>query len=81
MRADLGRLREDFVFEVAIPGASTTLVLRDGFVTAEFIDLARTENRTPAEEMGLDELKADLCARIMAEPADRVYDEVGTGPT
>ena len=80
VRADLGRLREDFVFEVAVPGASTTLVLRDGFVTAEFIDLARTDNRSATQEAQLDVLKADLCAKIMAEPAERVY-EASTGPS
>ena len=81
VRADLGRLREDFVFEVAVPGASTTLALRDGFVTAAFIDLARTDNRSAAQEARLDELKADLCARIMAEPAERVYEEVPARPS
>ena len=46
VRSDLGRLREDFVFVVSIGEQTATLLLRDGFVTDEFIDLARTENRT-----------------------------------
>src|ERR1700756_1933217 len=45
VRADRGRLLEDFVFVVEINGRSTTLLLREGFVTDEFIDLARAENR------------------------------------
>ena len=81
VRAELGRLREDFVFEVARPGRLDHTALRDGFVTAEFIDLARTENRSAAQEARLDELKADLCAGIMAEPAERVYDEVPAQPS
>lgn len=74
VRADLGRLREDFVFEVSLDDRSATLVLRDGFVTAEFIDLARTENRTDHQEQRLDELKAVLAQRVMGAPADEVYD-------
>ena len=38
------------------------LLLRDGFVTEEFIDLARTESRTAEQESRLDELKAQLRA-------------------
>jgi hypothetical protein len=45
VRADRGRLLEDFVFEVGIGGKAVTL-LRDGFVTDEFLDLARSEHRT-----------------------------------
>ncbi len=78
VRSDLGRLREDFVFQVATPDASTILTLHDGYVTADFIDLARIKNRSVAQEHRLDALKADLCARIMAEPAERVYEEVST---
>jgi hypothetical protein len=74
VRSDLGRLREDFVFEVSTGNQSVTLLLRGGFVTDEFIDLARTENRTDAQEQRLDELKAQLAKRIMAAPAAGVYD-------
>jgi hypothetical protein len=74
VRPDLGRLREDFVFEVTIGDRTATLLLRDGFVTDEFIDLARTENRSDAQEQHLDVLKAQLAQRVMAEPASQVYD-------
>jgi len=76
VRSDLGRLREDFVFTVDIDAGSVTLVLRDGFVTEEFIDLARTPDRTPKQEHHLDELKAQLAARILATPAAGLYDIV-----
>ena len=56
VRSDRGRLLEDFVFEVAVGDKTATLLLRDGFVTDEFIDLARTENRTAEQERRLDEL-------------------------
>lgn len=73
-RPDRGRLLEDFVFEVRIGESAVTLLLRDGFVTDEFIDLARAQNRTDAQERRLDELKAQLAQRIMAAPAAEVYD-------
>jgi len=74
VRADRGRLLEDFVFAVTIGEQTATLLLRDGFVTDEFIDLARAENRSDAEERRLDELKAQLAQRVMATPAAEVYD-------
>ena len=74
VRADRGRLLEDFVFAVTIGEQTATLLLRDGFVTDEFIDLARTENRSDAQEVRLDELKALLAQRVMATPAVEVFD-------
>jgi hypothetical protein len=76
LRPDQGRLREDFVFEVAIGNRAVTLVLRDGFVTDEFIDLARTHNRSETQERDLDALKARLAQRVMATPAAAVFDVV-----
>jgi len=74
VRTDRGRLVEDFVFELTIGGHSVTLLLRDGFVTAEFIDLARTERRTEAQEEHLDELKARLARHVVGTPAADVFD-------
>jgi len=51
-----------------------TLTLRDGFVTAEFIDLARTEPRTAGQERRLDRLKTELAERLIARPASEVFD-------
>jgi hypothetical protein len=73
VRADRGRLLEDFVFMVEVGGRTATLLLRDGFVTDEFIDLARAEHRTDAQEQRLDDLKAQLAQRVMAAPAAEVY--------
>jgi hypothetical protein len=72
--SDLGRLREDFVFVVTIGERAATLLLRDGFVTDEFIDVARTQDRTSEQERRLDELKAQLAQRVMAAPAADVFD-------
>jgi hypothetical protein len=73
LRADRGRLLEDFVFEVSIDGRSTTLLLRDGYVTDEFIDLARTPSRTPDQDHRFVSVKADLAHRLMSIPAYDVY--------
>ncbi len=74
LRNDRGRLLEDFVFEVSIGDRTATLLLRDGFVHDEFIDLARTDNRTVEQESRLDELKAELAQRVMAASAADVFD-------
>lgn len=74
LRPDIGRLREDFVFEVGLGLSAVTLVLREGFVTDQFIDLARTEERTEQQEAKLDELKQSLAQSLMAEPAVDVFD-------
>jgi hypothetical protein len=74
VRADRGRLLEDFVFVVGIADRTATLLLRDGFVSEEFIDLARTEDRTEAQERRLDDLKARLASRVIGAPAAHVFD-------
>jgi hypothetical protein len=76
VRSDRGRLLEDFVFEVTVGDRTATLVLRDGFVTEEFIDLARRENRTAAQEQRLGELKAELATKVMSSAAADLFDDV-----
>jgi hypothetical protein len=73
-RPELGRLRQSFVFEVGVGDHTVTLVLRDGFVTEEFLALATKSERTDAEEARLDALKAELARQVMAARADEVYD-------
>jgi len=73
-RPDRGRLLQSFVFQVSIAGRVATLLLRKGFVTAEFIDLAGKSDRNQTEEARLDQLKAELAQRVLAAPAEDVYD-------
>ena len=73
-RPDRGRLLQSFVFQVIIAGRTATLLLRKGFVSAEFINLAGKSDRSQAEEARLDQLKADLAQQILAAPAEDVYD-------
>jgi hypothetical protein len=74
VRSDRGRLVEDFVFEVTIGNRTTTLLLRDGFVTDEFLDLARSENRSDAQEQRLDVLKAQLAQQVLSSRTREVFD-------
>ena len=73
-RPERGRALERFVFRLGYRDERVTLLLREGFVTDEFIDLARTENRTADQERHLDVLKRELAERVMARRADEVYD-------
>ena len=77
VRSDLGRLREDFVFVVTVGDRTATLLLRDGYVTDEFIDLARAENRTDEQERRLDDLKARLAQLVMSAASVDVVDLLG----
>jgi hypothetical protein len=72
-RPERGRTLERFVFRLTYRDRSVTLQLREGFVTEEFIDLARTEDRDAEQERRLDTLKQEMAERVMARAADEVY--------
>jgi len=72
-RPERGRALERFVFRVDYRRRSVTLAIREGFVTDEFIGLARKE-RTPEEEALLDRLKLEMADRVMSSPAGEVYE-------
>jgi hypothetical protein len=73
-RPDRGRTVASFVFDVGLDQRSVTLLLREGFVTDEFIDLAGKDSRTDDEEGHLDVLKAQLAEAVMAADAADVYE-------
>ncbi|MEA2361757.1 MAG: hypothetical protein QOD71_902 [Thermoleophilaceae bacterium] len=73
-RPERGRTLERFVFRLAYRERRVTLALREGFVTEEFIDLARAEERTVEGERRLDVLKREMADRLLARPAGEVYD-------
>jgi hypothetical protein len=62
------------VFRLRYREREATLILREGFVTEEFIDLARSERRSDEQERRLDTLKREMAARVLAPPADEVYE-------
>jgi hypothetical protein len=73
-RPERGRVLERFVFRVGYRGRRVELLLREGIVTEEFIDLARTDGRTADQERRLDRLKRELAERAIARDAAEVYD-------
>lgn len=73
-RPEHGRARERFVFHLSCRDREVTLFLREGYVTDEFIDLARTDNRSAEEEARLSVLKQEMSDLVMAAPAEDVYD-------
>ncbi len=73
-RPDRGRLLQRFVFQVSIKSRAATLLMRPGFITAEFFELAGKAERDHAEEAHLDELKGQLAHRILAASAEDVYE-------
>jgi hypothetical protein len=72
-RPERGTALERFAFRVDYRGRSVTLAIRDGFVTDEFIGLAR-KDRSPEEDALLDRLKLEMADRVMSSPAPAVYD-------
>jgi hypothetical protein len=73
-RPERGRLLERFVFRVAAGGPPVTVLLRDGFVTEEFLDLARAATRDTGQDRRLTALKQQLADRVMAAPADALFE-------
>jgi hypothetical protein len=79
-RPERGTALEAFVFRLVYRDRSATLAVREGFVTDEFIALARTERRDADQERRLDALKRAMADRVLAHPASEVYDaHVGAG--
>jgi hypothetical protein len=75
-RPERGRACERFVFCLRSGGRAVTVALRPGYVTEEFIELTRREDRTAPEERRLTTMKAEMAARVMRSPAAEVYEVV-----
>jgi hypothetical protein len=78
-RPEYGRARERFVFRLRSGEHLVTVALRPGFVTDEFIELTRRDDRTASDEHRLTGMKAEMAARVMAAPASDVYEVDPTG--
>jgi hypothetical protein len=79
-RPELGRVRARYVFRWTYRDRTVTLQIRDGFVTDEFITLARTPNRSEVQEAHLAVLKQEMADRLLAVPPDEVYDVTEAQP-
>jgi len=73
-RPELGRASERFVFRLSYRSRVVTLAVREGFVTEEFIDLARKDPRTADDEEHLDALKQAMADLVMSSTAGEVYE-------
>ncbi|MGI8557817.1 MAG: hypothetical protein ACR2ND_05845 [Solirubrobacteraceae bacterium] len=74
-RPERGVALERFVFELSYRGESRTLVLRDdGYVSEEFIALAREPARSEPQELLLRRMKREMAERVMSARAADVYD-------
>lgn len=73
-RPELGFARERFVFVLAHAGQEISLAIRPAFVTDAFVALARTESRSAEQEDELTRLKSELADRVLAAPAEAVFD-------
>jgi hypothetical protein len=73
-RPVLGSTRARFVFRLGYRSRIATLVLRSGFVTEEFLDLADRETRAPQQQARLTQLKQEMATRVMSASATEIYD-------
>ena len=75
-RPERGRAMERFVFELTYRDRSATLIVREGIVPDEFIELARTDPRSEEQDARFAQVKLDMVAHVMSLPAEEVYDVV-----
>ncbi len=75
-RPERGRTLERYVFRLAYRDRTLTLLIRDGIVREEFIELARKEGRTAEQDARLETLKQDMADRLLARSAIEAYDVV-----
>jgi hypothetical protein len=73
-RPERGRALERFVFRIGHRKSAVTLIVREGYVTHEFIELARRQRPTSEERRQLAVLKREMADRVMAARAIDVYD-------
>ncbi|CAN5171201.1 hypothetical protein BH20ACT16_BH20ACT16_06400 [soil metagenome] len=73
-RPERGREIERFVFQVSLGDRAVTLLLCEGFVMAEFIDLARKDGLSDDEKARLEVLKAELAERVIGADANDLFD-------
>jgi hypothetical protein len=75
-RPERGLALERFVFRLGHRDRAVTLILREGYVTEEFIVLTRRDDRTSEDERRLERWKLEMAERVMAASAAEVYSAV-----
>jgi hypothetical protein len=75
-RPERGPTLERFAFRLGHRGRAVTLLVREGYVPGELVELAGRERRSAAETARLDALKREMSDRVLAHAAADVYDVV-----
>lgn len=73
-RPERGTTLERYVFRLAYRDSTVTLLIREGIVRDEFIELSRKSGRTAEEEAHLATLKQDMADRLLTRSATDAYD-------
>ncbi len=73
-RPERGTTLERYVFVLTYRAIAVALTIRHGYVTDDFIALARQPQRSAEEEARLAVLKQEMADRLMARPAVDIYD-------
>lgn len=63
-----------YFFRLRYRGGTAELAVRHGLVLPEFLALSAKTDRTAAEEREVMRLRQDLSDRLMAAPADQIFD-------
>ena len=71
---------ERFVFRLGYRSRAVTLIVREGYVTDEFIGLTCKDRRTTEEDQHLSRLKLEMADRVMSARAVDVYDDLSPEP-
>lgn len=66
--------RGRYYFRFEYRGKVVEVTARPGHVRQEYIQLARTENRTPEDNAALAELRLEMSERLIVQPAEEIYD-------
>jgi hypothetical protein len=79
MKLERGEILKGYVFNLTYRGRTLYLQIRDGHVREEFILLGRKSGRTEDEEKRLAFLKQEMADRLLATPAEEVYEIIAKG--
>ena len=79
-RPERGRTMERFAFRLGYRSRAVTLIVREGYVTDEFIGLTCKDRRTTEEDQHLSRLKLEMADRVMSARAVDVYDDLSPEP-
>ena len=73
-RPDRGHTLQTFCFRVSYRNRSVSLILREGFVTDEFVQLAQSGHLTADEEQHFSTMKQALASQLLATKAADVFE-------